>query len=103
MVSIETGGLATSSTGIRRWETAQGPVHHLLDPRTGRPAVSPWTQVSVAADSCVDANVASTAAIVLGSSAPAWLERRGLPARLERAGGSIVFTAGWPIDGAAAA
>ena len=51
-------------------------------PRTGRPAVSPWRTVSVAAATCVDANTASTAAIVLGDDAPAWLAARGLPARL---------------------
>jgi thiamine biosynthesis lipoprotein len=97
-VSIETGGLATSSTAVRRWRTDSGEAHHLLDPRTGLPADSPWRTVSVAAPSCVDANVASTAAIVLGESAPRWLAERGLPARLVATDGGAVHVFGWPSD-----
>jgi FAD:protein FMN transferase len=92
------GGLATSSTAVRRWQTEHGPAHHVLDPASGLPADSPWRTVSVAAGSCVDANVASTAAIVLGHHAPAWLGRRGLPARLAGSDGSLSYVAGWPAD-----
>ncbi|MHB8469531.1 MAG: FAD:protein FMN transferase, partial [Gaiellaceae bacterium] len=81
-VAISSGGLATSSTAARSWQTAAGRVHHLVDPRTGRPAAGPWRTVSVAARSCVEANVASTAALVLAGRAPAWLAARALPARL---------------------
>ena len=52
----------------------------------------------MAAGSCVDANVASTAAIVLGDDAPAWLEARRLPARLVSSSGRISAVAGWPAD-----
>ncbi|HEX5448554.1 MAG TPA: FAD:protein FMN transferase [Gaiellaceae bacterium] len=97
-VCIENGGLATSSTAVRRWQTDSGEAHHLLDPRTGRPADSPWRTVSVAASSCVDANIASTAAIVLGDSAPRWLAERGLPARLVANDGGAVHVFGWPSD-----
>jgi thiamine biosynthesis lipoprotein len=102
-VAILTGGLATSSTQVRRWPTADGVLHHILDPRTGRSAVSVWTTVSVAAASCVEANAASTAALILGEDAPAWLERRRLPARLARADGAVILTEAWPADGARAA
>jgi thiamine biosynthesis lipoprotein len=44
----------------------------------------------------VDANTASTAAIVLREIAPAWLEARRLPARLVDQGGGIHRVAGWP-------
>jgi FAD:protein FMN transferase len=92
-VAIHSGGLATSSTTVRRW----GPgAHHIIDPRTGLPAESPWRTVSVTAASCVDANVASTAAIVLGDDAPAWLAARGLPARLVDHEGATITVAGWP-------
>ena len=57
-VTIADGGIASSSTRVRRWSTAAGPVHHILDPRTGRPAAGPWATVSVAAGTCVDANLA---------------------------------------------
>jgi thiamine biosynthesis lipoprotein len=99
-VSIRSGGLASSGTAVRRWRAGAAELHHIVDPRTGRPAETPWRTVSVAAGSCVDANVASTAAVVLGASAPAWLERRGLPARLAGSDGSVVRTGGWPEEAA---
>jgi len=102
-VLIATGGLATSSTSVRSWPTSLGPAHHVLDPATGLPASTPWRTVTVAAGSCVDANVASTAAIVLGSSAPGWLDDLGLPARLAAGDGSVVSVCGWPADEEAAA
>jgi thiamine biosynthesis lipoprotein len=95
-ISIESGGLATSGIGVRRWRTASGEAHHIVDPRTGRSARSPWATVTVAAASCLDANAASTAAIVLGERAPCWLGARGLPARLARLDGSVIRVAGWP-------
>jgi thiamine biosynthesis lipoprotein len=91
-VEIAGGGLATSSTTVRRW--AGG--HHIVDPATGAPAAAPWRTVSVAAATCVDANVASTAAIVLGAGAPGWLAERRLPARLCARDGEITRVAGWP-------
>ena len=97
-VLVTTGGLATSSTAVRSWQTDRGPAHHLLDPASGLPADGPWRTVSVAANSCVEANVASTAAIILGHDAPAWLARRGLPARLAGRDGSVSYVADWPAD-----
>jgi thiamine biosynthesis lipoprotein len=95
-VAIAAGGLATSSTTVRRWRTTDGIAHHVVDPRTGRPAAEVWRTVSVAAASCVDANTASTAAIVLGEDAPRRLEQAGLAARLVRSDGRVVLTGGWP-------
>jgi thiamine biosynthesis lipoprotein len=97
-VAIRTGGLATSGTAVRRWHTDAGEAHHILDPRTGTPADTPWRSVSVAAADCVDANAAATAALVLGEAAPAWLARRGLPARLVRNAGAVTTVCGWPDD-----
>jgi thiamine biosynthesis lipoprotein len=94
-VALRGGGLATSSTTQRRWRRGGREVHHILDPRTGAPAPVIWRTVSVAAASCVEANTASTAAIVLGATAPAWLWRRRLPARLVRHDGAVVGTCGW--------
>jgi FAD:protein FMN transferase len=95
-ISIASGGLATSSTTVRRWSRGGVPMHHIVDPRTGAPAREVWRTVSVCAASCVDANTASTAAVVLGQEAPDWLGAQRLPARLVRADGSIVRIAGWP-------
>ena len=73
-------------------------MHHLIDPQTGCPARERWRTASVAAGSCVDANIASTAAIILGVRAPAWLEARGLPARLVSPEGAVLRVAGWPAE-----
>ena len=95
-VAISTGGLATSGTTVRRWASANGWLHHIVDPRTGRPARVHWRTVSVAAASCVDANGASTAAVVLGEDAPGWLVAHDLPSRLVRYDGVATVLAGWP-------
>jgi thiamine biosynthesis lipoprotein len=97
-VAIRGGGLATSSTSVRRWRSGATALHHLIDPRTGRPVDSCWRTASVAAASCLDANVASTAAIVLSRDAPTWLEERGLDARLIGEDGQIVTTCRWPVQ-----
>jgi FAD:protein FMN transferase len=95
-VRIRAGGLATSSTTVRRWIRGGAPAHHVIDPQSGRPANEVWKTVSVAARSCVEANVAATASIVRGEAAPAWLHQLGMPARLVRPGGRIAYVAGWP-------
>lgn len=89
---------ATSSTQKRTWATGVGGErrHHIVDPRTGRTATSPWAQVTCAAASGLEANAASTAAIILGDQAPEWLRRNGIPARLDALDGSVTTTPGWP-------
>jgi thiamine biosynthesis lipoprotein ApbE len=99
VVVVHTGGLATSSTAARRWRRGGDVLHHILDPRTGLPAAPVWRTVSVAAASCTDANIASTAAIIRGQAAPAWLTSLGLPARLVADDGHVQTCAGWPTDG----
>jgi FAD:protein FMN transferase len=95
-VALTSGGLATSSTTVRRWTQAGVIRHHLLDPATGLPAAGPFRTVSVTAASCVDANIASTAALVLGDAAPDWLEQRHLPSRLTFHDGRALCVGGWP-------
>ncbi len=101
-VKIESGGLATSSTTVRRWSQSGRDVHHIIDPATGSPAAVVWRTVSVAAATCVDANIASTAAIIRGERSPAWLAHLGLPARLVRPDGSVTVVGGWPAEQVAA-
>ena len=95
-IAIHSGGLATSSTTVRRWSRDGREIHHILDPRTGRSTNGVWRTVSVCAATCVDANIASTASIVAGERDPGWLERQGLPARLVRQDGTVVRLNGWP-------
>lgn len=97
-IALAAGGLATSGTSARRWTRGAAALHHLVDPSTGWPAAPVWRTATVAAPTCVDANVATTAAIVLGDGAPPWLETRRVPARLVAVDGSVVVLGGWPAD-----
>jgi thiamine biosynthesis lipoprotein len=96
VIAITSGGLATSSTAARRWRHGGDVLHHILDPRTGMPANPVWRTVSVTAATCADANIASTAAIIRGSAAPAWLTDIGFAARLVARDGTVRTVAGWP-------
>ena len=58
----------------------------------------PWRTATVAASSCVEANTASTAAIVLGDGALDWLEARNLPARLVDEHGAVFHAGLWPVE-----
>lgn len=98
-ILLEPGSaMATSSTQKRRWRKAGERMHHILDPRTGRPAPQVWRTATVAATSCWAANTLSTAAIVRGHQAPEWLAAIGAPARLVAADGVVVTLAGWPSE-----
>jgi len=99
VVMIWDGGLATSSTSARAWRRDGTDLHHIIVPATGRPADSCWRTVSVAAASCVGANIASTTAIIRSEPAVRWLDGLHLPARLIRHDGSTVTVGGWPADG----
>jgi thiamine biosynthesis lipoprotein len=98
-ISIRSGGLATSSTTVRRWRAGSGFAHHVVDPATGAPVDAVWRTVSVTAASCLDANIASTAAIVRGAAAAEWLASLGLPSRLVSTAGTVTHVAGWPASG----
>jgi thiamine biosynthesis lipoprotein len=95
-IRLEDGGLATSSTISRRWRNGTSAVHHILDPASGLPADPVWRTVSIAAGTCTEANALTTAAIVRGWDAVAWLRSEGRPARLVSGLGEIVTLGGWP-------
>lgn len=99
-MTLESGGLATSSTTVRRWDALGESAHHIVDPRTGRPSDSPWRSASVWAETAAQANAWSTASIVLGERVVAMLDERGLPARLVDRDGRVSFAGGWPLPGA---
>lgn len=80
-VLLSDQGAATSATWRRAWARGAERVHHLIDPRTGRPAVSDLVEVSVVAARAVDAEVHAKTALLLGS---------------ERAPGHLAaYTYGW--------
>lgn len=98
-ITLRSGGLATSSTTVRRWQAGAQTAHHLVDPATGRPVATAWRTVSVCAANCLDANIATTAAIVRGERSAAWLRSLELPSRLVGVDGGVRHLAGWPSDG----
>lgn len=93
--------IATSSTITRTWQRGASRLHHILDPATRRPAAPVWRTVTAVADTCVDANAATTAAIVRGRAAPPWLASRGVAARLVDHDGRVHTLGGWPSEVAA--
>jgi FAD:protein FMN transferase len=97
LVLLRGGGLATSGTTARRWTRGGHALHHIVDPRTSLPVPEVWTAVSVVAAGCVDANIASTAAMVLGDAAPEWLRQRGLAARLCTPDGAVHHVGPWAL------
>ena len=87
MLPLRRGAVATSGTSARG--------AHLVDPRTGRPAVA-LAQVSVTGPSLMWADVLATAAFVRGPDATSWLRAQlgyqGLVVHLD---GSLTASAGW--------
>ena len=98
VVVVRDGGVATSSALLRRWRRAGVDQHHIIDPRTGRPAAVHWRTATVCAGSCVDANAASTAAIIMGAGAADWLHGLRLPSRLVDRDGEVSTVGGWPDE-----
>jgi FAD:protein FMN transferase len=96
VVRLTAGALATSSVTCRGWTRGGRRLHHIVDPRTGMPALGPWRTVSVAAASCAEANAAATASVIAGTNAASWLALRGLPARLVGRDGYVQLAGYWP-------
>jgi len=94
-ITLDGGGLATSSLTVRSWLRGGVRRHHLIDPATGEPARTPWRDVSVAAQTCVAADVAAKVALLLGPAGPSWLDRRGLPGRFVDGRGAVPLNEHW--------
>jgi thiamine biosynthesis lipoprotein len=72
-------GVATSGTSIHRWNVSGEVSHHLIDPRTGRPAHTDVIQATVVAGSALRAEALAKAAVIAGSVyGLALLERAGV-------------------------
>jgi thiamine biosynthesis lipoprotein len=88
------GALATSTTLKRRWTTAAGvEAHHLIDPRNGLPAVSPYVQVSCRAPEARMAEVWAKAILIGGAPASDAARGEGVSALAMRADGTVEFFA----------
>jgi thiamine biosynthesis lipoprotein len=86
--------LATSTVMKRRWLKEGQTMHHLIDPRTGRPAVTDALSVSVVAERTVVAEVLAKAALILGAEdGLAWLGAiPGVAALMYTSAGALRWT-----------
>jgi FAD:protein FMN transferase len=94
-IHLVDGALATSGTDRRRWRRGGTLQHHLINPRSGRPARSPWRQVTACARTCLGADIAAKAAFLLGRDGPDWLDDHRLPGRFRTADGETITNESW--------
>jgi thiamine biosynthesis lipoprotein len=94
-VALRRGALATSGDTRRRWLRGGAVQHHLIDPRTGVPATSPWSEVTACGATCLAADVAAKAGYLLGGEGPGWLDDRGIPARFLARDGTATANDAW--------
>jgi thiamine biosynthesis lipoprotein len=69
VLALTDGAVATCSVGRRRWVHDGSVQHHLIDPRTGKSAVSDVLAATVIASSCATAEVFAKAAVIAGAAA----------------------------------
>jgi FAD:protein FMN transferase len=94
-VHLVSGALATSGTDRRRWTQGGQTQHHLIDATTGKPSTSPWQQVTACARTCVGADTAAKAALLLGERGPQWLDAAQIPARFVAQDGGMHANDRW--------
>ncbi|HVB19129.1 MAG TPA: FAD:protein FMN transferase [Acidimicrobiales bacterium] len=97
-ITLNYGGVATSSLTTRTWRAGGERVNHIVDPRTGSFAVGPYASATVSASSCVIANAFATAALLWGEDAGYYLAQAGWSARLVRHDDTVEFAGGWPEE-----
>jgi thiamine biosynthesis lipoprotein len=66
ILKIKPGALATSSITKRTWVQNNLVRHHLIDPRTGRPAETEWLSMTVIAPHAATAEVYAKALLIAG-------------------------------------
>ncbi|MFZ6027549.1 MAG: FAD:protein FMN transferase [Chloroflexota bacterium] len=90
ILQLHDGGLATSGRNQRHWVKNGRPQHHLIDPRSGRPAITDVITASVVATSALAAETAAKMALILGSQAgEKWLQAHGLSGMLALEDGNV--------------
>ena len=78
-LGVEDGAVATSSVIKRVWKQGDATRHHLIDPRTGEPAQTPWLSVTVLAPCAASAEAFAKAVLIAGpENARALVEKNPL-------------------------
>ena len=65
-LKVDPGAVATSTVTKRAWKQAGKNRHHIINPRTGEPAVSDWISVTVVASHAYEAEVFAKALLIAG-------------------------------------
>lgn len=100
VLGLVRGAVATSGPSRRRWRQGPWLRHHLVDPRTGLPATTGLAAAVVVADRCGRADVAATAAFVLGPDrGAALIEAWGLAGWLVGSDGTVRTAGPVPVLG----
>lgn len=95
-VGLADGAVATSTTLRRRWYVGDEERHHLIDPRTGRPAATDVELVTVVAGSAWVAEVLAKAVLIRGAEHPFDLvDGTGVEALAVLADGTVTTSAGF--------
>lgn len=97
-VSTSAGAIATSSILERRWTAPDGlERHHILDPRSGLPALGPFDTATVIAPDCATADALATALLVDPLAVIAHLPALGAHAVARSAPGRWWMSPGAPL------
>jgi len=83
VLALRDEACATSSVRLRRWRSGGRGVHHLVDPRSGKPGGAGLLAVTVIADDPVEAEVLTKALFLAG--------RRGIGDEASRAGAAAFW------------
>jgi thiamine biosynthesis lipoprotein len=93
ILMLDGNGVATSTIARRRWYVGSELRHHLIDPRTRRPAASGIVSATVMAETVARAETLAKAALILGPKAGrALLDRLQVAGLLVAAGGAVLHT-----------
>jgi FAD:protein FMN transferase len=98
-IVLGSGGLATSSVARRRWQAGETAAHHLIDPRTGAPAISPIVAATASCGTAVESEAAAKAVLLRGESGLAWADEQDWidAAMVVWRTGSVFATTGWEM------
>ncbi|GBD10768.1 FAD:protein FMN transferase [bacterium HR23] len=96
LLAVANAGVATSGVDFRRWATPKGLAHHIIDPRTGKPAETDVFTATVVAPSGLQADLFALVCVLLGTEqALAMLSRmEGMEGLLITKDGRILWSRG---------
>ena len=89
VLSLRDRAVTTSSIRLRHWRAGGESVHHLIDPRTGRPGGGDLVAVTVVGKDPADAEIESKSLFLAGRQIARTASRRGVAALWVDASGAV--------------